>query len=416
MCFSRHLTTALALVCSPLAAHALSPLADLGQKIFNDPLLSASGRQSCATCHAPGNAFMPANKLPVQPGGIAMDQSGFRNVPTITYARFAPRPAPVGLPPRGGQQLDGRAADLAAQATMPFTSPVEMANTTTTEVRQRLILRPYLAAFRALFGDAILKDPDASVRAMGRAIAAYETEGLEFQRFNSKYDAAVLGRATLTAQESNGQALFNSPTKGNCAICHGGNGNTAGAQLFTNHAFKAVAVPRNWQLPYNDDSRSQPAFVPANGASLGTPNHKYYDLGACGPFRTDLAAQTGECGKFKVPTLRNVALKGAYEHNGVFNSLQQVVDFYNTRDVTPGRWYKKADGITPDIPYNDIPVIYQANVDRHPPFLPLPGNRPRLSPAEVQDIVVFLCTLTDGYDPVNPTAYPNPAQCQAARR
>ncbi|MDD5297324.1 MAG: cytochrome c peroxidase [Rhodocyclaceae bacterium] len=409
------LPAAALLACLPLAAAALSPLANLGQKIFNDPMLSASGRESCATCHAPGNAFLAPNTRPVQIGGANMNLSGFRNVPAVTYALFNPRQSPAGVPIRGGLQLDGRAMDLVAQAMMPFTSTVEMGNVTTTEVRQRLILRPYLAAFQAIFGATLLRDPDATVRAMGQAIAAYETEGPEFKRFNSKYDATLIGRAKLTPQEQNGQALFNSTTKGNCVMCHNGTGTTT-AQMFTNYSYRAVGVPRNWKIPYNQDGVTQPSYVPANGANLGAPNHHYYDLGACGPFRTDLAGQTADCGMFKVPGLRNVALKEAYEHNGVFTSLAQVVDFYNTRDLQPERWYKKADGITPDIPYNDVPIIYQSNIERHPPFQPLPGNKPHLSASEIQDIVVFLCTLTDGYDPANPAAYPYPAQCKAALR
>lgn len=412
----RHILLCATLASVPLAAQALSPLAELGRAMFNDPLLSASGQLACATCHAPQNAMMAPNALPVQMGGAAMNLPGFRNAPTVTYALFTPRRNPPGAPTRAGFQLDGRAVDLAAQAMMPFTSVNEMANVTTTEVRQRLVIRPYAGTFQSVFGAAVLRDADATVRAMGQAIAAYEQEGPEFQRFTSKFDAAAVGRATLTAQEQNGQRLFNDPRKGSCAVCHSGNGGTAGAQLFSNYSFQAVGAPRNWKISYNQDTGVQPAFVPANGTKLGAPNHRYYDLGACGPFRTDLATQTTECGKFKVPSLRNVALKGAYYHNGVFNSLGQVVDFYNTRDVQPARWYRKADGVTPDIAYNDLPVIYQANIARHPPFQPLPGNLPRLQPGEIKDIVAFLCTLSDGFDPKNPAAYATPPQCLAAVR
>ncbi len=411
----RHTLLCAGLACASLGAQALSPLASLGQSLFNDPLLSASGRLSCATCHSPQNATMAPNSLPVQLGGAAMNLPGFRNVPTVAYARFTPRRSPPGAPTRAGLQLDGRALDLAAQAAMPFTAPNEMANVTTTEVRQRLVIRPYAAAFQAQFGAAVLRDPDATVRAMAQAIAAYEQEGPEFQRFTSKFDAAAVGQVALTAQEQNGRRLFNAPDKGNCTVCHGGPGSTQGAQLFTNYSFHALGVPRNWKISYNQDALAQPAFVPANGSTLGAPNHRYYDLGACGPFRSDLSTQTTECGKFKVPTLRNVALKGAYYHNGVFGSLLQVVDFYNTRDAQPTRWYRKADGVTPEPAYNDLPVIYQANIVRHPPFQPLPGNVPRLQPGEMRDIVAFLCTLTDGFDPRNPAAN-YPPQCQAVSR
>lgn len=409
----------LALAGLPTAAQALSPMADLGQQLFNDPFLSASGQQSCASCHSPQRAMLAPNALPVQLGGANLNLQGFRNVPTVTYARFTPRRSPPvtpqGVPPGGGLQLDGRALDLAAQAAMPFTAANEMANLTTAEVQKRLIGRPYLSAFQAVFGNAPLRDPDATVRAMALAIAAYEQEGLEFQRFNSKFDAAVSGQTTLTAQELNGQRLFNAPDKGNCLSCHGGKTGPTGVQLFSNFSYQALGVPRNWRISYNQDGVTPPDFAPSNGAGLGAPNHRYYDLGVCGPFRTDLSSQSAECGKFKVPTLRNVALKGAYYHNGVFSSLAQVLDFYNTRDAQPGRWYRKADG-TPDIAFNDLPLIYQGNINRRPPFQPLLGNQPRLQPGEMRDIVAFLCTLSDGFDPKDPAAYPYPAQCQAASR
>jgi cytochrome c peroxidase len=179
--------------------------------------------------------------------------------------------------------------------------------------------------------------------------------------------------------------------------------------LFTDHSFHNLGVPRNWNIVYNLDSTTLPSFAPANGTSLGSPGHHYYDLGLCGPVRTDLSGDTRLCGLFKVPTLRNVAIKQTYFHNGVYNDLHQVVGFYATRDSNLARIYVKPDG-SPDIPYNDLPQAYDGNVERRQaPFNQTRG--PSLTQAEVQNLVSFLCTLTDGYDPKNPSAYRVPPQC-----
>lgn len=406
-----------ALAAAP-APPSQATLAALGKQMFVDPALSASGTVSCASCHAPQNAGLAPNTLPVQPGGANSSTQGFRNAPTTTYALFTPPPA-TSIDGRlhGGQMLDGRAADLAAQAVQPFLSSVEMANASSADVRARLQKRPYLQQFEAAFGAAILNNADATLNAMARAIAAFERSDPSFQLFSSKFDAYLKGKAKLTAQEANGLSLFNNAQKGNCSACHVSTSIVSGVPpLFTNFSYHTLGVPRNWKIAYNQDSFVAPAFVPQNGYGLGAPNHKYYDLGACGPFRADLGGVSTACGQFKVPTLRNTALKGAYEHNGVFASLQQVLAFYNTRDLNPGAIYKQADGVTADIVYNDLPVIYHANVEDPPPFRPLPGKLARLQPSEVQDIIAFLCTLTDGYDPANPARYRYPAQCKAALR
>jgi cytochrome c peroxidase len=424
----------LAAVAGPVSTQAANPpatasnaapapsqatLAALGKLIFADPSLSASGKLACASCHSPQHAGLAPNQLPVQLGGSAANLQGFRNVPTTTYALFTPQ-ATVDSAGKlhGGQLLDGRALDLVAQAALPFVSANEMANSSNSDVSARLQRAAYFNQFKAAFGTAILTSADAVVAAMTQAIAAYERTDPSFALFTSKYDAVLNGKATLTVQEANGLALFNNPAKGNCAACHTSNPANGTAPLFTNHSYHALGVPRNWAIAYNNDAIPAPSFVPQNGLGLGLPTHHYYDLGACGPFRTNLigANAPSYCGQFKVPTLRNTALKGAYEHNGVFSSLAQVLNFYTNREIHPASIYLTADGKSPDIPYNDLPKIYQGNIETPPPLHPLPGNQPRLSPSEQQDIITFLCTLTDGFNPANPAAYPNPPQCKAAVR
>jgi cytochrome c peroxidase len=118
---------------------------------------------------------MANNKLAVQLGGISLSTQGFRNVPTVMYSRFVPPSAiKANGQPIGGLQLDGRASNLAAQAVMPFLAPNEMANATSADVRQRLQQRPYLGEFQRIFGATVLKDADATLQAIGKAIAAYE--------------------------------------------------------------------------------------------------------------------------------------------------------------------------------------------------------------------------------------------------
>jgi len=119
-------------------------------------------------------------------------------------------------------------------------------------------------------------------------------------------------------------------------------------------------------------------------------------MGLCGPLRLDLKSKTEYCGMFRTPTLRNVALRKSYFHNGSFHSLRKVVEFYVSRDITPEKWYSRtADGKV-NI-YDDLPAQYHKNINVDPPFAPLPGNKPRLSTSEITDVVAFLNTLTDGY-------------------
>jgi cytochrome c peroxidase len=233
----------------------------------------------------------------------------------------------------------------------------------------------------------------------------------------------------LTAQELNGLELFNDPTKGNCAACHPStSGNGVTPALFTDFSYDNLGVPRNTRIPANNQDTA-PGYTPQNGTD-GV--HSYYDLGICGPFRDDGGRDLfGQCGQFKVPSLRNVALTAPYFHNGQFSSLQDAVSFYVTRDTNPENWYPTApDGTVTK--FDDLPPLYggqfavqagvvgsDAGYVGNVNVLEIPYNRhigdaPALTPAEINDVIVFLCTLTDGYDPTNPAALVLPAQCTAA--
>ncbi len=413
----------------------MSAAALLGQKVFADTALSASGQQSCASCHVASSAFAEDatasgvdRGLPVALGGPAMDKTGFRNTPSLMYAALTPAfyIAADGSP-NGGFFRDGRAATLEAQAVGPFTNAVEMANPDSAAVIARLKTRPYLADYVALYGSAVLDDSDTALARLGSALAAFERENPAFAPFSSKYDFFQKGQATLTAQEQRGLALFNNATKGNCSACHPStSADGATPPMFTDYSYDNLGVPRNGFIPAN--AASAPAGTPVDSTD-GVQS--YYDLGVCGPFREQTVDFFSNCGQFKVPTLRNIAVTAPYFHNGRFATLKDAIGFYVRRDTNPEEWYPtNADGTVTK--FDDLPAIYGGQFVVTPgvvgsdagylgnvntseiPYNRSIGDTPALSPDEIDDVITFLCTLTDGYDPAQPGTQALPAQCQAA--
>ena len=361
---------------------SFTPSAALGEKIYNDVSLSASGRQSCATCHSPDHAHGPTNDLAVQLGGANGDVPGFRASPSLRYMQQTPAfHFEADGTPVGGFDRDGRARTLAEQAERPFLAPHEMANLDKADVVARLKSAPYAAQFRATFGDNIFDNVDQALSRAQFALQQFENEDPRFHPFDSKYDLFLAGKVTLSDAELRGLALFNDPAKGNCAACHpSARGADGSAPLFTDFSYDNLGVPRNARIPATQDST-------------------YFDLGLCGPDRTDLAARTDLCGAFKVPTLRNVATRKAFFHNGAFGNLTDVVRFYVTRDTNPDRWYPlNADGTVDK--FNDLPPAMRSNVNTaEAPYNRQPGMAPALNETEIADLVQFLGTLTDGYRP-----------------
>jgi cytochrome c peroxidase len=358
----------------------LSEVAIVGQKIFVDQTLSASGKMSCATCHDPANAHAQTNTLAVQAGGANLDQPGFRAVPSLRYLHLNPAFsfADDGTP-TGGFNRDGRAQTLAEQGQRPFLAPHEMANASKADVIERLKKAAYAEQFKKLFGAAILDNPEEAFDRIAFALQQFQKEDTNFHPFDSKYDQFLNGGVQLSAAELRGLALFQDPNKGNCAACHTSARSSDGKPpLFTDFTFDNLGVPRNLAIPANAD--------PA-----------YFDLGLCGPDRTDLAARTDLCGAFKVPTLRNVATRKVFFHNGAFSDLRDVVRFYVRRDTHPEEWYPLgADGTVQK--FNDLPLEYRNNVNTsEAPYNRHPGMAPALSDDEIDDVVQFLNTLTDGY-------------------
>jgi cytochrome c peroxidase len=367
----------------------LSPAALVGQKMFSDPALSGSGRQSCATCHDPNNAYAPGNALAVQLGGKSMNLFGTRAVPSLRYKQFTPPYAdllvnPDGYSPPGpggGFTQDGRAPTLADQVRIPLLAANEMANKSPADVVDKIRRSAYAGLFRAAFGDDVFKRPNEAFQRAAEALQAFQIEDYSFHPFSSKFDLHVRHKigGQFTDAERRGLGVFLNPKKGNCAACHfTGAGLQGSSGLFTDYSYEAIGVPRNPEIPLNKD-----------------PGH--YDLGLCG--RPDHALSAGKqfCGMFKTPTLRNVATRKVFFHNGQIKSLRDAVRFYNTRDTNPELWYPTVRGVVQK--FNDLPERFQANIDRQAPLIGQPaGSTPLLTEQEIDDLVVFLNTLTDDYE------------------
>ncbi len=250
--------------------------------------------------------------------------------------------------------------------------------TTVASVVEKLRRADYVSEFTRVFGADVFDDPARAFDSAALALARYQLEDPDFRPFDSKYDAFLSGKARLTDQELRGLALFNDPTKGNCAACHpSARGSDGAPPLFTDFTYDNLGVPRNDAIPANADAA-------------------YVDLGLCGPQRPDLAERRDLCGAFKVPSLRNVSRTAPYFHNGRFATLQEVVAFYVRRDTSPEEWYPV--GATGVQKFDDLPVELHVNVNStEAPYNRRLGDTPALTPAEIDDVVAFLGTLDDGF-------------------
>jgi cytochrome c peroxidase len=375
----------------------VTALTALGRSLFFDPGLSASGRVACASCHDPAFAYGPSNALAVQPGG-AEGASGFRAAPSLRYLQNVPPFSEhffdndgddsVDLGPTGGRTWDGRVSSAHEQARLPLLSPAEMGNPDAAAVIAKLRRAPYAAQLRDAFGADVFERGDAAFEGALMALEVFQQSAVDFYPYSSHFDAVLRGQATLTAQQARGLALFNDPGKGNCASCHLSALKPDGAfPLFTDFGHIAIGVPRNREIPANAD-----------------PN--FFDLGLCGPLRSDLATHPEYCGRFRTPTLRNVALRRSFFHNGTIHTLEDAVRFYVQRDTDPARWYGR-DPRGAARHFDDLPARYHANLNNDAPFGGAPGAAPALSEAEIDAIVAFLKTLTDA-DQLDAAATANP--------
>src|SRR5262249_46567460 len=156
-------------------------------------------------------------------------------------------------------------------------SPQEMANASEADVLAHLARSPSANAFKRTFGPHVFDDPAIALRGLLLALEVYQQDPRAFYPYSSKYDAYLRGKTKLTREESRGLALFNDPAKGDCARCHPNQIKEGALPQFTDFGYAALALPRNEAIRANQDTT-------------------YFDLGLCGPLRTDLALKTDYCG------------------------------------------------------------------------------------------------------------------------
>ncbi|WP_127471434.1 cytochrome-c peroxidase [Thiomicrorhabdus aquaedulcis] len=342
----------------PVAAAAL------GELLFNDPNLSLTRQQSCATCHNAEHGFID-NRPNFLNSAVSLGDDdaslGTRNAPTVAYAAFIPLFA-QGADGQylGGQFHDGRAKNLGAQVNLnggPILNPVEMMMPDQATVIARLQENPdYVAKFTTLFGADVFSRNDTFIfNRIGQSIAAYEKTAL-FSPFDSKYDRYLQSAYTLTDTETLGLQLFNQ----HCVQCHQSQATTGvNQEVFSNFKYYNLGVPNHQAVR---DAVGDPSADPG---LMGNPNVNNDPLLA---------------GKFKTPTLRNVAITGPYMHNGVFQDLRTVLQFKDHRRIINNaeRTINPETGLawsdtdyTDTVDYSNAPALSDSDIDALMAFLPL---------------------------------------------
>ena len=293
------------------ANEALSKEA-LGQILFFDKNLSQNRTQSCATCHNPNSAFVDDRSNGISKMASLGDDNkslGDRQAPTASYAKFSPNFHFDEKKQKyiGGQFWDGRAATLEEQAGGPPLNPIEMGMANKKEVINRIKENDlYVSSFKNLYGEDILNDEKKAYDALTQIIASFERTD-EFSPFDSKYDKYLKGEYDLTALEDLGKSLFFSNNNNSCATCHVLKGEDKKGETFTNYEFHNIGIPSNLEL------RAKNGVKDIDKGLLNNPS----------------VTDEKQMGKYKVPTLRNVAVTAPYMHNGVFSDLRTVVEFYD---------------------------------------------------------------------------------------
>jgi cytochrome c peroxidase len=229
----------------------------------------------------------------------------------------------------------------------------------------------YAPMVRELYGPRALDDVDAAFAHVEDALAAYE-HSAALAPFSSRYDRYLAGAAALTAPELRGLAIFEDPRRGNCAGCHPSRPGPRGEPaLFTDFRYANLGIPRYTNNKFYD----QPRAVNPEG-------DRYTDHG--------LMQTTGSSvddGKFRTPTLRNIAATPPYGHNGYFENLSFLLDFLNTRDVgsvDAGTCSRASSATRCGWPGAEVPATVDPTI-----------GRLGLSDQDLADLEAFLETLTD---------------------
>lgn len=333
----------------------LSDSAKIGKQIFFDKNLSEPAGISCATCHSPMSGFSDPRHTPFSEG--VLGKSGTRNANAIGYMGFAPnRGAEIirGVwEEAGGFFWDGKAEFLNQQALFPLTSPHEMNNYSFSVVSSKLKHAPYYKDLENLFGKEVLRDSQTIVFYAITCLQAFQ-QSSQVSPFTSKFDFYLQGKATLSEQEKRGMQLFNDTTKSKCSLCHLSKPTSYASTdkiLFTDYSYDNLGLPKS-------------PFLQNTPIDSGLAK---FEMG-----------KAQEVGRFKTPTLRNVAITAPYMHSGIFETLEEVMEFYNERDINP----KFANPeVSSTINKEDLGDL-------------------KLTKQEINDIIAFLKTLTDGYKPI----------------
>jgi cytochrome c peroxidase len=361
---------------APSPASSLASRIELGRALFFDAALSEPAGTSCASCHDPERAFAGMNGSSTGvPRGSRPGHFARRNAPSLYYLKYVPkfhfyqdddavRPAPF-----GGFFWNGRSDSIHELVKEPLLNPDEMNNGDARRLAAKVNAASYGDSLRRELG-ADVERPEATMQAVGSALEAFLTSE-EMAPFSSRYDAFVSGRGKLTPYEMTGMRLFKDPAKGGCIACHRfyDSSREPSSSMFTDYGFDALGVPRNDRLPRGH--APDVGLCERHDATLGTDAPEY-------------------CASFRTPSLRNVAVRAAYMHNGVFTNLRDVVAFYATRATDPKRWYKSG------VKFDDVPAKYRGQVNvASIPYNRREGDVPALDDREIDAIVAFLQTLTD---------------------
>ncbi len=370
-------------IVDPLPPHTVPPLTareKVGQSIFLDTSLSNPAGTSCASCHDPATAFSGNNG---SDSGVARGSRpghfGRRNTPSVMYLKHIP-PFHFALEddddvtetPFGGLTWSGRADTVAEFARLPLLDADEMNNASEADIARKLRASSYAADLVREFPGA-LETPASAMKALGEALQSFLTSET-MSPFTSKFDDFLRGKAQLSPLELKGLAAFENRGKGACKNCHMmyERSNRPESSLFTNYTYDAVGVPRNRAIAANADPRR-------------------YDLGLCERTQKKVPSSDAKwCGFFRTPSLRNVAVRQRFMHNGAFSKLRDVVAFYATRSTSPDRWYPHG------AEFDDSPDRYRGNVNTLSfPYNRHEGDPPAMDDADIDAIVAFLQTLTD---------------------
>ncbi|WP_108063528.1 cytochrome-c peroxidase [Poseidonibacter lekithochrous] len=296
---------------------------ELGKVLYFDKNLSKNRTQACSTCHNPDAGFVDDRNNGVGAAVSLGDDGkslGDRTAPTAAYAKFAPEFHYDEKKKKyiGGQFWDGRESTLAGQAGGPPTNPIEMGMPSKKDTVDRLLENTfYVESFKKIYGENIFNSSSEAYSAMADAIEKFEMTS-EFSPFDSKYDRFLRGEYDLTPLEDLGRSLFFSQANNSCATCHVLKGEDKAGETFSNYEFHNIGVPVNTSL------RAKNGVTAIDKGLLNNP----------------AVTDEKQMGKYKVPTLRNVAVTAPYMHNGVFKELKTVVEFYDkynnkTRTINP---------------------------------------------------------------------------------